>query len=118
MANENPTGDGHAVPLQIPAGNVPFLRTVLTDARDGLRDDLNRFGDQLREPREELETELADYGRLLIALETKKVRVDCRLYSALLTLADAIDRQNEYPRARFEHQAIRGLLGQIEAGLV
>ena len=117
MATDNPMGDGRAVPLQIPTGNLPFLRTVLTDARDGLREDLDRFGDQLREPREELETELADYGRLLIALETKRVRADCRLYSSLLTLADSIDRQNEYPRVRFEHKAMRGLLAQIEAGL-
>ncbi len=117
MASDNPTGGGRAVALKIPAGNLPFLRTVITDARDGLREDLDRFGDQLREPREHLETELADYGRLLIALETKKVRADCRLYSSLLTLADSIDRQNEYPRARFEHKAIRGLLAQIEAGM-
>jgi hypothetical protein len=43
MANQNPTGSGAAVTLNIPADHIGFLRDVFEKARAGARDELDEF---------------------------------------------------------------------------
>jgi hypothetical protein len=115
MATENPTGDSCVVPLTIPAGNGAFLRRVIRAARDGLRDEMERFGDRLKEPRSRLLLEETAYVSLLDALDRGRVVPDDELRGALARLAESVDHENEYARVVFEHDALRGLLVQIEA---
>jgi hypothetical protein len=114
MAIADPTGGGHAVALQIPAGNLPFLRRVIRAARDGLRDDLDRFGDELQQPRCRLLLEDAAYATLLVALDRRWIVPDDEVRAALSRLAASVDRGNEYARVVAEHDALHGLLGQLE----
>ena len=67
MADQNPTGRGVAVALNIPADHVGFLRSIFEKARDGVKDELEEFPDQLDPKR--LEREEAAYARLLAALD-------------------------------------------------
>lgn len=115
MATDNPTGGGWAVSLTIPAGNLPFLRRVIGAARDGLREELERFGDRLKEPRSSLLLEETAYVSLLTALDRGRVVPDDELRGALAQLAESVDRQNEYAQATFEHDALRELLVQVGA---
>jgi hypothetical protein len=110
------TGDGAAVVLQIPPGNLPFLRFIFTAGRDGAREDLDRFGTQLPRPERRLREE-ATYGRLLDAIEGMRFRPDAELVEFLAGLAEAIDRDNEYSRVTGEHDAINGVLTQAEGAL-
>ena len=114
MAKENPTGDGCAVSLSLPARNEAFLRRVITAARDGLRDELQQFGEQLQEPRTKLLLEDAAYAALLDALGRGRVVPDDELRAVLTQLADSVDRENEYGRVVTEHQAFRDLLAQLD----
>lgn len=109
MATENPTGDGHAVPLAIPARNMPFLRCVIGAARDGLLEELDKFADRLQSPRSDLLREEAAYLTLLGALDLGRVVPDRELCAVLAQLAEAVDRDNEYRRAVSEHDALRDL---------
>jgi hypothetical protein len=115
MATENPTGDGCVVTLTIPAGNGPFLRRVIRAARDGLREELERFGDRLKEPRSRLLLEETAYVSLLDALDRGRVVADAELQGVLARLAESVDNENEFARVVFEHNAVRELLVQIEA---
>lgn len=113
MSCQNPTGGDRVATLEIPAGNEAFLRRVITAARDGLRDELEQFGDRLSEPRSRLLLEEAAYCCLLDALDRGLVAPGDELRTAVLRLAEAVDSENEYGRVAFEHDALRGLLAQI-----
>lgn len=113
MANPNPTGDDSAVALTIPAGNEAFLRRVISAARDGLRDELERFADQLQEPRSRLLLEETAYAGLLDALDRGQVVPEEELRTALARIGEAVDRGNEYDRVVCEHDAIHDLLDQL-----
>lgn len=114
MATENPTGDGRAVPLSIPAGNEAFLRRVIAAARDGIREDLEQHGDRLRASRSELLLEESAYAALLGGLDLRRIVPDEEIRTALRRLAESIDRESEYERTRFEHAALADLLAQLE----
>jgi len=114
MSCPNPTGDGRAVALTIPAGNEPFLRRVIGAARGGIREELDRFGDQLLAPRSELLLEETSYAALLGGLDLGRIVPDDEIRTALRRLAGSIDRENEYERVCFEHDALHDLLSQIE----
>ncbi len=47
MADQNPTGSGAAVALELPADHVRFLRSTFEKARAGISDELEEFPDQL-----------------------------------------------------------------------
>jgi hypothetical protein len=114
MPCANPTGGGHAVALEIPAGNLPFLRRVLVAARVGLRDDLDRHGDQLQQPRSKLLLEDAAYTVILTALDRGWVIPDDELRAVIARLTESVDHDNEYTRVTAEHDALHDLLGQLE----
>jgi hypothetical protein len=116
MSCANPTGEGYALALSIPAGNLPFLRRVIHAARAGLKDDLDRFGDELQQPRSALLLEDAAYATLLVALDRRWVVPDEEVRAALSRLAESVDHDNEYARVIAEHDALHGLLAQLEGG--
>jgi len=113
MATENPTDDGRTVRLIVPARNEAFLRRAIGAARDGIREDLDRFGDQLQAPRSELLLEGTAYAALLGGLDLGRIVPDPEICEALRRLAESIDRDNEYGRVCFEHDALDDLLRQL-----
>jgi hypothetical protein len=114
MADENPTGRGAAVALQIPADHVRFLRGVFEKARDGISDELEEFPEPLDPKR--LHREHAAYGRLLRALNELVIVPDHDVCDVVGDLAGVIDQGNEYKRAVAEHEALNGLLDQLGGG--
>jgi hypothetical protein len=115
MSCANPTGGGHVVALVIPPGNLPFLRRVIGAARDGLREDLDRFTDELQRPRSKLLFEDAAYAALLDALDRRWIVPDEEVRTVLSHLAESVDHDNDYARVAAEHDALHGLLAQFEA---
>jgi hypothetical protein len=115
MADSNPTGTGAAVVLTIPPDDDAFLRSVFTMARDGIRDELEKYPDQLRKPAH-LPREEAVYDALLAALDGGSIVVSGDVRHVLSDLAQTIDRANEYARVVAEHAAFVGLFDQIDGG--
>ena len=60
--------------------------------------------------------EEAAYERLLAALDELVIVPDDEVRGVVTTLAQIIDASNEYERVVAEHEALHGLLGQIEGG--
>jgi hypothetical protein len=114
MADDNPTGRGAAVALDLPVDHVRFLRGVFEKARDGISDELEEFPDQLDPKR--LHREHAVYGRLLTALDELVIVPDRDVRDVVGDLAGVIDRGNEYRRVVTEHEALHGLLDQLKGG--
>lgn len=114
MADQNPTGSGAAVALELPADHVRFLRGVFEKARAGIGDELEEFPDQLDPKR--LEREHIAYGRLLTALDELVIVPDPEVRDLLSDLAGIIDTSNEYVRVVAEHEALHGLLAQLGGG--
>ncbi len=115
MADENPTGRGNAVALKIPANQVRFLRSLFKDARAGVRQELEDYPKQLKEPTR-LRREDAAYRRLLAALDELMIVPDADVRVVVGDLAKIIDGSNEYSRVVSEHEALQGLLGQLAGG--
>jgi hypothetical protein len=111
MADQNPTGSGAAVALNLPADHVRFLRSTFEKARAGVKDELEEFPDQLEPKR--LEREEAVYTRLLAALDELVIVPDQDARDVLGDLTQVIDEGNEYRRVVTEHQALHGLLAQL-----
>jgi hypothetical protein len=111
MADENPTGRGSAVAVELPADHVRFLRSTFEKARAGVKDELEEFPDQL-DP-ERLQREKAVYTRLLVALDELVIVPDQDVLGVLVDLAGIIDEGNEYRRVVSEHEALHGLLAKL-----
>lgn len=115
MADENPTGKSAAVALDIPSDQARFLRSTFRSAQGGIRAELREYPKQLKEPTR-LRREEAAYGRLLAALDTRLIVPDLDVRAVVSDLAQVIDTANEYSRVVAEHEALHGLLGQLERG--
>lgn len=115
MAKKNPMGQGAAVALKLPADQARFLRELFTSARAGVRQELREYPDTLKEPAR-LRREEAAYGRLLAALDELVIVPDTDVRDVLSDLAGIIDRSNEHTRVVAEHEALHGLLDQINGG--
>jgi hypothetical protein len=111
MANQNPTGRGAVVALELPAEHLAFLRGIFDKAQGGVKDELEEFPDQL-DP-ERLRREEAAYGRLLTGLAELVIVTDRDVLDVLGDLAGIIDEGNEYRRVVSEHEALHGLLAQL-----
>jgi len=114
MADQNPTGRGSAVALNIPADQVRFLRETFAGARAGVRDELEN-SERLKNP-DRLRREAAAYGRLLAALDELVIVPDHDVREVVTSLAQVIDGSNEYERVIAEHEALHGLLDQLGGG--
>lgn len=112
MADANPTGDGAPVALSIPPGELSFLRSTFTMARDGIREELATFGDRIPDPAPHLR-QLAAYCRLLTALGTLSLIPDREVRDLVAHVAEVVDSSNEYRRVIAEHIALARLLAQI-----
>ena len=75
MAKENPTDGGRAVALTISSKDRELLRRVFTMALDGIRDELDNYPDDLREPTH-LHREEGIYERLLAGLAGESIVPD------------------------------------------
>jgi len=117
MADANPTGDGAPVALSIPPGELAFLRSTFTMARDGIREELATFGERIPDPGPHLR-QLAAYCRLLRGLRTLSLVPDREVRELLAHLAEVVDSSNEYRRVVAEHGALVRLLDQIGAAEV
>jgi phage terminase Nu1 subunit (DNA packaging protein) len=84
-------------------------------ARSGIRDELAKYPESLREP-VRLHREEAVYDALLAALDSGSLVVTGDLRCVLRDLAETIDRANEYERVVAEHAALLGLRKQICEG--
>jgi len=115
MADENPTGPGVAVALNLPADQIRFLRSTFKSARAGIYDELREYPGQLGEPGR-LRREVLVYGRLLAALDELVIVPDRDVRDVLGDLAGIIDSSNEYSRVIAEHEALHGLLDQLGGG--
>jgi len=115
MSCDNPTADGDAVVLTIPAKHRKFLRGLFEIACNGIREELAQHPRQLKEPRR-LHREEAAYEKLLTALDSSSIVPDSDVRDVLRDLAEIYDRENEYERVITEHEALHGLLGQITEG--
>jgi hypothetical protein len=111
MADQNPTGSGAAVALELPADHVRFLRGTFEKARAGVKDELEEFSDQLDPKR--LEREEAAYARLLAALDELVIVPDADVRVVVQDLAVIIDEGNEYSRVVTEHEALHGFLARL-----
>jgi len=115
MANQNPTGDGDAVALTIPAEHRKFLRETFEIARAGVRDELAEHpGSPSRA--ETLRREETAYGQLLAGLDGQAIVPNDDACDVLSDLAGIIDRGNEYRRVVQEHDALHDLLRQLVGG--
>jgi hypothetical protein len=112
MANENPMGSGDAVALKIPAEDRQFLRRLFEMARDGIRDELRDYPEDLKAPTH-LRREQAVYEALLVALDEGTIVPDHQMRQLVRELADLNDRENEYVRVVAEHAALLGLYKQL-----
>lgn len=99
----------------VPISHVRFLRGVFEQARAGVRDELEEYPHDLKEP-DRLRREDAAYGRLLAALDELVIVPDVDVRVVLGDLAHIIDRGNEHSRVVSEHEALHGLLRQITGG--
>jgi len=113
MADENPTGHGTTVALDLPADQVGFLRGTFADAREGVQDELRHHPGEVKDPAH-LRWEETAYGRLLTALDECLIVPDPDVRTVVRDLAEVIDQDNEYGRAVFEHDAFHGLLSVLE----
>lgn len=71
MADENPTGGGSLVPLDLPPQHLPILRDRLTMWLDGLREDLET-PDRMQRP-DRARREVGAFEQLQTALVTGKI---------------------------------------------
>ena len=86
MSCSNPTGDGEAVTLTIPAKHRKFLRDHFEIARSGIREELAQYPKQLKEP-QRLHREEAVFERLLAALDRGSFGPDRDVRDVLRDLA-------------------------------
>lgn len=114
MADENPTGNGATVALNLPADHVAFLRRTFESACAGVSEELRDYPKRLNSRR--LQREEAAYERLLAASELRAMAPDQDALDVLSDLAGIIDRANEYRRVVSEHDALHDLLAQLVEG--
>lgn len=113
MADQNPTGGGPAVPLDLPAPQVMLLRQTLTSCLVGVKGDLARTTEI--PSAEKAREEAGAFRRLLRGLSRGEVVVpDQPAREAVAILAAETDRENNYAEVVVEHDALHGLLGVLE----
>lgn len=114
MASADPTGGECAVPLSLPSAQTNFLREELTGLKADLEADLaSHPGDPAAE---RWRASAAAYGRLLAGLEAGAIVPDPEVRCLVGEWAEANDREEQYDRVVFEHEALHGLRSQLEGG--
>jgi hypothetical protein len=106
-------GDG-IVALELTDKQRRFLRSTLGNCQVGREDDLRTHPDHSRARR--WRADAAAYGRLIVGLDAGEIVPDDRARRLVCELAEASDREEEYERVVFEHDALAVLCAQIGAG--
>jgi hypothetical protein len=107
-------GGGEAVALSLTDGQRRYLRHALADCKAGREDDLQTHPDHPNAGRWRADADA--YGRLIAGVDASQVVPDDRLRRLVRELAAASDREEEYERVVFEHDALAALREQIGAG--
>lgn len=106
------TPQGPPIALTIPTEHVEMLRGWFTACIEGRREDAES------EPGAEANanrlTEAEAFEQLLAALNTYSIIPTPQVCDALANLARSVDRENAYATVVREHEAVHGLLAQIE----
>ena len=113
MATENPKGVGEMIALVLTDDQRQFLRCALTDCKSGREDDLKTrpMAPNAARWRAEIET----YARIVAGLDSGTLVPDAEIRRLVRELAEANDREEEYERIVFEHDALAALLAKLEA---
>lgn len=114
MATDNPTGGDATVALDLTKEQRRFLRGALADCKAGREDDLRTRPEHPNAGRWRADADA--YGRLIAGLDAGEVVPDDRVRRLVRELAAASDREEEYGRVVFEHDALVALREQIGAG--
>lgn len=97
------------VQVLIPPPHVHFLKACFRAARDG------RLADMAANPDDATRRREADaYDALLAATHSYTLTPTEPVLRALRELAEVVDADNEHQKVVLEHQALHGLLGQLE----
>ncbi|HEY2717140.1 MAG TPA: hypothetical protein VGI73_13050 [Solirubrobacterales bacterium] len=107
-------GGGEAVALTLTDRQRRYLRRALADCKAGREDDLQSHPDHPNAGRWCADADA--YGRLIAGVDARQVVPDDRLRRLVRELAEASDREEEYERVVFEHDALAALRDQIGAG--
>ncbi len=113
MATENPTGGSEIVALDLTDEQQRFLRSTLAYCRAGREDDLRTHPDHPNACR--WRANAAAYGRLITGVDAGRIAPDTEVRRLVRELAEASDREEEYERVVFEHDALAALREQIGA---
>lgn len=112
MANENPTGDEQAVPVDLPPEHIAILRERLTDWLEGAREDL-RTPEQLEDPGQ-TRREAQAYERLLVGLTLGQFFLpDEEAREAIDAASKGYDEESGYAEVVANHDALHGLLALL-----
>jgi hypothetical protein len=114
MARTDPMGGGRNVALTLTDKQRRFLRGSLADCKAGREDDLRTHPDHPNATRWRAEADA--YGRLIAGVDVGEIAPDDRVRRLVRELAAATDREEEYERVVFEHDALAALCVQIGAG--
>jgi hypothetical protein len=112
MANENPTDDRRAVPLDLPPSQVTILRGLLADWLEDVRRDLTH-PEGMKNPvaaRQDADA----FERLLSAMADGQVFVpDEMARAAVEAAATAYDEASDFAEIIANHDALHGLLAVL-----
>lgn len=113
MATENPKGAEETVALNLSDRQRQFLRRAVADCKAGREDDLQTQPQHPNAARWRAEGDA--YARIIVGLEAGAIVPDGEVRGLLRELAEANDREEEYERVVFEHDALVAMREQIEA---
>ena len=112
MAIENPKGGEETIALELSDRQRQFLRRALLDCKAGREDDLQTQPQHPNAARWRAEAEA--YARIIAGIDAEAIIPDYEVRRLLRELAEANDREEEYQRIVFEHDALAALREQIE----
>lgn len=114
MAEQNPTDDRQAVPLDLPPSQITILRDLLADWLADARCDLNH-PKRMRDP-EVVRQDADAFERLLAGVADGRVLVpDEVAQAAVAVAANAYDEASDYAEIIANHDALHGLLAALSA---
>lgn len=111
MATENPKGGEETVALELSDRQRQFLRRAFTDCKAGREDDLKTQPEHPNAAR--WRTEADAYGRIIAGLDVGAIVPHTEVRRLVDELVEANDREEEYERVVFEHDALAALREQI-----
>jgi hypothetical protein len=117
MADQNPTGEERAVPLDLPAEQKTILRGTLTSCLEGVSGDL-KTPDRVPDP-DKARREADAYTRLLAALDQGRMVVpDDAAREAVEAMVLSVEEDTDYQQIIAEHDALFGLLSLLGGGVL